>query len=159
MKTFIHNQFQGSCEFSQKDYCLYGKILFIQDLVTYESETVPELEKAFQAAVDDYLETCNQVGKDPDRPFTGTFQIRVTPDAHRLAAMEAKIRDQSLNEWVGEAIELRLAATGETGTSPALYAEQDSEERELLRLLREAKAESYGQPLVTLEDVKKAVED
>ncbi|MCC5845364.1 MAG: toxin-antitoxin system HicB family antitoxin [Verrucomicrobia bacterium] len=85
-------------EFSQKDGCLHGKIQFIQDLVTYEAETVPELEKAFHAAVDDYLETLS------------------------------------------------------------LYAEQDSEDRELLRLLREAKAETYGQPLVSLEDVIKGLE-
>jgi len=108
MSHMKYKEYLGSAEVSQKDGCLHGKILFIQDLVTYEAETVPELEKAFQAAVEDYLETCNQVGKDPDRPFTGTFQIRVSPDTHRLAAMDAKIQNQSLNEWVGDAIQLCL---------------------------------------------------
>jgi len=57
MQTFTYQQFEGSCEFSQKDLCHHGNILFIQDLVTYKAETVPELEKAFQASVDDYLDT------------------------------------------------------------------------------------------------------
>ena len=108
MSHMKYKEYLGSAEVSQKDGCLHGKILFIEDLVTYESETVPGLNQDFEAAVDDYLETCEQVGKEPDRPFTGTFQIRVPPELHRQAAMEAKIAEQSLNEWVNGAIELRL---------------------------------------------------
>ncbi|MCC5849446.1 MAG: type II toxin-antitoxin system HicB family antitoxin [Verrucomicrobia bacterium] len=161
MSHMKYKDYLGSAEVSQKDACLHGKILFIQDLVTYEAETVTELEKSFHEAVDDYLETCKEVGKDPDRPFTGTFQIRVSPDIHRLAAMSAKVQNQSLNEWVGEAIELRLAASGTAGgpNSGIQYPKSSSEEFEDLRLLREAKTEAYGQPLVSLEKVKKELQE
>jgi predicted HicB family RNase H-like nuclease len=156
MSHIKYKDYLGSAEVSQKDACLHGKILFIQDLVTYEATTVPELEQSFQDAVDDYLETCKEVGKEPDRPFTGTFQIRISPDAHRQAAMEAKLLDQSLNEWVGKAIELRLFGRGKA-TAPKKAS--DSEDREDLRILRQAKAESYGQPSMTLQQVRETLEE
>jgi len=108
MTHMKYKDYLGSAEISHKDGCLHGKILFVDDLVSYESETVRGLRKEFEAAVDDYLQTCSQVGKEPDRPFTGTFQIRIPPEIHRKAAMEAKTAGQSLNEWVGGCIELRL---------------------------------------------------
>ena len=43
----------------------YGKIQHINDVVTYEVETLDDLEMEFTKAVDDYIETCVQVGKEP----------------------------------------------------------------------------------------------
>jgi predicted HicB family RNase H-like nuclease len=157
MSHMKYKDYLGSAEVSHKDGCLHGKILFIDDLVTYESETVPGLKQEFEAAVDDYLETCKHVGKEPDRPFTGTFQIRVSPDTHRQAAMEAKIAEQSLNEWVKGAIEQRLFS--KPSQSPRCSTQYPESTSEMLRLLREAKAESYGQPTVSLEDVKQSMLD
>ena len=42
-----------------------GKVLFITDLVTYKAASPRELQQAFVAAVDDYIETCELVGKNP----------------------------------------------------------------------------------------------
>lgn len=143
MSHMKHKDYLGSVEVSHKDGCLHGKILFIDDLVIYEAETVNGLRKEFEAAVDDYLETCAQVGKDPDRPFSGTFQIRVPPEIHRQAAMEAKIDGQSLNEWVGESISMRLRAQHTASRESDSYKETT----EMIRVLREreAKNETYGQ--------------
>jgi predicted HicB family RNase H-like nuclease len=114
MSTLKYKDYLGSSEVSTEDHCLHGKIMFIRDLVTYEAKTVKGLEEAFQAAVDDYLETCITLGKDPDKPFTGTFQIRVGPQMHRDAAMAAKIAEISLNEWVGMAISEKLEVERKT---------------------------------------------
>ena len=58
---------------------LFGKLAFIRDLVTYEAETLKALEIAFQQSVDGYLEACAEVNKQPDQPFKGTFNIRISP--------------------------------------------------------------------------------
>ena len=53
MTTLEHNGYQGSIEVDVGTGLLFGKILFVNDLVTYEAKTVPDLRKEFQAAVDD----------------------------------------------------------------------------------------------------------
>jgi len=108
MSTIKYKDYYGSCKVSHEDKCLHGKILFINDLVTYEAQSVPEIEKEFHDAVDDYLETCEILGKEPNKPFSGTFQIRVSKEMHREAAISAKTAEISLNEWVNDAISKKL---------------------------------------------------
>ena len=65
-----HKTYQGSAEISLEDGCLYGKILFVSDLITYEAQTVPALRLAFEAAVDNYLEQCAELGMSADTPLS-----------------------------------------------------------------------------------------
>ena len=88
----------------------FGKVEAIVDLVTYEGETAKEVKAAFEEAVDSYLETCEQVGKNPDKPYTGTFNVRVNTELHRKAAIVSKQRNISLNQLVGEALALYVGA-------------------------------------------------
>lgn len=111
MKTFAYKGYQGSSECSVEDECLFGRILFVRDLVTYEGETVAELEVAFREAVDDYLSTCAKLGKAPDKPFRGSFNVRVNPERHREIAVAAAQEGVSLNEWITEAVDERLGRT------------------------------------------------
>ena len=67
MKTLSYKGYQGSSECSVEDGCLFGRILFVRDVVTYEGNTVAELEAAFREAVDDYLATCAKIGKNPQK--------------------------------------------------------------------------------------------
>ena len=85
-----------------------GHVLFIDDVVTYEAGTPDQLQKEFEAAVDDYLETCTQVGKQPQRPFKGLFNVRVPPTLHRAAAVRATADGVALNEVVVQALTVYL---------------------------------------------------
>ena len=91
-------------KYSPESEIFYGKVEAIVDLVTYEGETAKEVKAAFEEAVDSYLETCIQVGKQPDKPYTGTFNVRVDTELHRRAAILSKQRNISLNQLVGEAL-------------------------------------------------------
>jgi len=104
MKPMRHKGYVGSVECSVEDNCLHGQILHVNDLVTYEAEMPAELQAVFEEAVDDYIETCAQVGKEPDRPFKGTFNVRISPELHRAAAKRAALYEQSLNEFVADAV-------------------------------------------------------
>jgi len=86
---------------------LFGKLAFVRDLVTYEAATLKELQREFHTAVDTYLESCAELGKKPDQPFKGTFNVRISPDLHR-AAVIASSESSSLNAFVGEAISEKL---------------------------------------------------
>lgn len=96
--------YTGSAETSIQDNCLHGKILFISDAITYEAETINDLKAEFVAAVDDYIATCAEIGKEPQRPFKGSFNVRISPELHKQAAIAAQIENISLNEIVSKAI-------------------------------------------------------
>lgn len=104
MDTLSYKGYEGTTEIDMDRNCCFGKVLFVSDLVTYEAETPAQLRKEFEAAVDDYLETCAQIGKDPVKPCNGVFQVRVTPALHRDAVLRG-IRDGfALNAVVSQAL-------------------------------------------------------
>ena len=91
-------------EYSTEDKVLYGKIEGIKDLVNFESESVDKIEKEFHSAVDDYLQLCSDLGQEPDKVYSGTFNIRITPTLHRAIAYAAIKNGESLNSTVERAI-------------------------------------------------------
>lgn len=102
----------GSIEVSIEDACLHGRILFIDDLVTYEGDNVTELRAAFQDAVDRYLNHCERVGKLANKPYSGTFNVRIGPDLHSKAARVAHQKSIKLNEFVKLAIQAAIDMDG-----------------------------------------------
>lgn len=108
MKPLSYKGYLGSVDLSIEDDCLHGKVLYVNDLVAYEAASPAGLQKAFEEAVDDYVETCRQVGKDPDKSFKGTFNVRIRPEQHRGAAVAATLHDTTLNDWVAQAIGEKL---------------------------------------------------
>ncbi|NLT48234.1 MAG: type II toxin-antitoxin system HicB family antitoxin [Clostridiales bacterium] len=101
----IFNDYLGSVHYSTRDEIFYGKIEGINDLITYEGRSVSELKAAFEEAVTDYIELCRLNGKDPEKIYKGTFNIRIKPELHKQAAERALIEGKSLNQYVEEAIE------------------------------------------------------
>ena len=95
-------------EFSVDDMVLHGKIEGINDLVNFEADNASEIEQAFHDAVDDYLEICAETGTDPSRPYRGIFNVRLTPEKHRLAVMGAASEGVTLNQFVCEAVDEKL---------------------------------------------------
>jgi len=100
-----YKDYEGTTELDMTRGICRGKVLFIDDLVTYESAFPAELQKEFEAAVEDYLQTCVAVGKEPQRPFRGLFNVRVTPTLHRAATLRAVVDGVSLNEVVVRALD------------------------------------------------------
>ncbi len=97
--------YAGSVEFSADDKVFFGKIVGIRDVVTFEGATVKELTKAFHESVNDYLETCKEMGKDPDKEFKGSFNVRVKPSIHRLISVRSAAMKISLNHFVEKVLE------------------------------------------------------
>lgn len=109
MKALNYKDYEGSIEASIEDRCLHGKILFVDDLVTYEGRTVDELESAFRESVDEYLAFCAEVVKAPEKPYKGVFNVRVRPETHKALVVRAYHSQLSLNELVCKAVEVYLA--------------------------------------------------
>lgn len=109
MDLLQYKGYEGTAEVDMARRTCRGRILFIDDLVTYEASTPTDLQQEFEAAVDDYIETCAQVGKEPQRPFKGLFNVRVPPTVHRAAALRATCDGVALNEVVVQALTAYLS--------------------------------------------------
>jgi predicted HicB family RNase H-like nuclease len=107
--VLTYKNFIGSVQFSAEDKVFHGKIEGISDLVTFEGQRVAELIKAFHEAVNDYIELCKEAGKEPERPFKGSFNVRIPSDLHRKAARKATLMGMSLNQLVQKALEEKVA--------------------------------------------------
>ena len=92
----------------------HGEVINTRDVITFQGSSVKELKKAFQDSVDDYLEFCASRGEDPERPFSGKFLIRVTPETHRQIMAEARRQGKSLNAYVLERLRPDAAARHRT---------------------------------------------
>jgi predicted HicB family RNase H-like nuclease len=90
----------GEVEFDDEAKILHGEVIGIRDVVTFEGESVAEIEQAFRDSVDDYLDFCRQRGEDPDKPCSGKFVVRVSPELHRKLSMQASAERKSLNTVV-----------------------------------------------------------
>lgn len=109
MKYLMHKGFTGSIEYSSADGMLYGKALGIKGLLSYEGITGKDLEKDFIEVVEEYLKDCNESGVIPDKPFKGSFNVRIPSYLHQKAALQAMESKISLNSFVAEAIRSRVA--------------------------------------------------
>lgn len=99
-----YKNYNGSVEYSEEDECLYGKVVGLKSLISYEGASVQELKKAFEEAVDEYLADCQERRLEPEQPYKGSFNVRISPDLHRRIAVYAIQHGKSLNSAVEEAI-------------------------------------------------------
>jgi predicted HicB family RNase H-like nuclease len=110
MSEFLkYKDYIASVQFSAEDEVFYGKVLSIEDLVSFEGASVKELKKTFREAVDDYLETCEQLGKAPNKTYKGSFNVRIPADLHKEAALFAATKNISLNDFIKTAIDFALS--------------------------------------------------
>ena len=100
-----HGGYTARVEFSAEDRVFFGQLDDITDLISFEGNTVEELENAFVEAVADYLALCVKIGKQPEKSFKGSFNVRMRPELHRRAALASRERNMSLNQLVVEAVQ------------------------------------------------------
>ncbi|HKK64012.1 MAG TPA: type II toxin-antitoxin system HicB family antitoxin [Bacteroidales bacterium] len=108
MKNLEYKGYTGSIEYSKEDDLLYGKVLGLKGLISYEGTTGKELEEDFKEAINAYLDDCKHEGIKPEKPFKGSFNVRVSPALHQKAALLAMKYKTSLNNFVAESIRERV---------------------------------------------------
>lgn len=102
--VMFYKDYIGSVHYSTEDEVFYGELEGINDSISYEGTSVTELKAAFEEAVEDYLELCKLNGKEPEKVYKGSFNVRIKPELHKKAAQMAVIEGKSLNQYVEEAI-------------------------------------------------------
>lgn len=105
MSAMTYKGYHARVEFEPNDGVFAGRLAGINDIITFEADTVKGLEEAFREAVDDYLATCQSLGKDPQKPYSGKMMFRVAPEVHARAALAAELSGTSLNQWAEKALD------------------------------------------------------
>jgi predicted HicB family RNase H-like nuclease len=100
-----YNGYIGTVEYSQEDKCFFGKLEMINDLVTFEAESASDLENNFKNSVDEYLKTCEELGREPQKAFKGVFNVRTGSELHLTAVRNAHKMGVSLNSYIKNLIE------------------------------------------------------
>ncbi len=103
----------GKVEFDADAELFHGEVINTRDVITFQGKSVAELKRAFKESVDDYLAFCRERGEAPDKPFSGQFVTRISPELHRQLNVAALGSGKSLNAWVTE--QLQAAVEGNTG--------------------------------------------
>jgi predicted HicB family RNase H-like nuclease len=95
----------GTVHFSSEDEIFYGKVKYIKSLISFEGHDVESLKSAFQEAVEDYLDLCEAENLKPEKPFKGTFNVRIGSERHRRAVLFAEEHELNLNTVIAQALE------------------------------------------------------
>jgi predicted HicB family RNase H-like nuclease len=114
----------GKVEFDEDAGIIHGEVINTRDVITFQGESVAEVKMAFHESVDDYLEFCKTRGETPDKPFSGQFVTRISPELHRQINVVAVLSGKSLNAWVAEQLQGAVLRIGvaKAGTAKKRFA-------------------------------------
>lgn len=124
MEIMKYKDFEGTAGIDVERQVCMGKILFIDDLITFEADNPVDLFRAFCEAVDDYMETCVELGKQPEKPLKGAFNVRVPPELHKKAIRKAVQMDIYLNDVVVRALDLFINGNSNVNHVTNYYVQQ-----------------------------------
>ena len=110
MNSMSHRSYTARIEYDERDDILVGRILGLRAIISFHGQTVGELRKAFEHAVDDYLAECAEKGVSPEKPASGKLLLRVSPEVHGRAIVVAQACGKSLNQWVADVLERAVTA-------------------------------------------------
>jgi predicted HicB family RNase H-like nuclease len=88
--TMTHKGYTARIEYDPRDEIFVGRVLGIEDRITFHGATVGTLRRDFRAAIDHYLVDCAARTRVPQKPYSGKILLRVAPDVHARAALTAQ---------------------------------------------------------------------
>ncbi|MCC8061387.1 MAG: type II toxin-antitoxin system HicB family antitoxin [Clostridiales bacterium] len=97
--------YHATVEFDADDGIFVGEVFGIADSLNFHATSVEELKEMFQQSIDNYLDICEKTGKQPEREFKGSFNVRIPPEMHRRVVLAAEKNKMTLNQYIIKAID------------------------------------------------------
>lgn len=101
---FSYKGYLGHAKINEKSKMIFGEVVGIQDVLDFQGKTVDDAIQDFQDCIDDYLEYCEEIGKNPDKPFSGRLPYRTQSETHRKIFQAATLKGKSINKWMDEVL-------------------------------------------------------
>jgi predicted HicB family RNase H-like nuclease len=105
MTTMTHDGYMATIELDEEAGLFHGEVINTRDVLTFQGGTLDELKVAFADTIADYIDWCRERGKEPERPYSGNFTVRISPELHRRVATAAARSGKSVNTFVAETLE------------------------------------------------------
>ena len=83
----------------------YGIVQNATSVITFYGSSVEKLEQEFENSMLEYFKVCEEKGRKPDKPYSGKFSIRLSPQIHGRIATSALQAGKSVNKWVSDTLE------------------------------------------------------
>ena len=99
MNVMSYRGYTASMDFDPEDKIIVGRVLDIEDIITFHAESVEEFESIFHSTIEDYIVACEHLGSVPEKPGSGRLMLRVAPTVHAAALKAAARSGTSLNKW------------------------------------------------------------
>ncbi len=96
-------------EFDDKNETFHGEVQNLRDVITFQAKTAKELKISLKESIEDYINWCHKRKKEPQKPFSGKFVLRISPELHKAVFTKAQQEDKSINQWIVEKLK-KLAA-------------------------------------------------
>jgi predicted HicB family RNase H-like nuclease len=100
IKPMMYKGYTAKFEYDDECETFLGEVIDLNDIVTFQGNSVEELRLAFHESVDAYLEYCEETGSSPAKPFSGKFSLRISKELHHATTVQASIHGMSLNGFV-----------------------------------------------------------
>lgn len=104
MNTMSYRGYTASMIFDAEDKIIVGRVVGIDDIISFHGESVAEFESNFQVVVDDYIAAAETLGSEPEKPASGKLMLRIAPMVHAAALKAAAQSGTSLNKWAEQAL-------------------------------------------------------
>lgn len=108
MASMEYKGYIAVLELDSENSVFHGSAVNTRDVITFEGSNVEDLRKGFEASVDYYLEVSAKHNRPPEKPASGRFVVRLTPEMHRALIKLAARSNKSLNTVVRETLEVRV---------------------------------------------------
>lgn len=109
MKSLMtYKDYHAKIEYDDDARVFHGRVLGIKDVINFEGDCVEELSKAFEDSITDYLAFCRERGEEPEKPFSGKFEVRISPKLHEQLYERAAEEGISINKLVNKVLKDEL---------------------------------------------------
>jgi predicted HicB family RNase H-like nuclease len=105
MNTMTFKGYTARIDFDERDSIFVGRVLGVSSIISFHGETVKQLRKEFEVAIDDFLADCKERGVAPEKPASGKLMLRIRPEVHAAVSIAAQASGKSINQWADEALE------------------------------------------------------
>ncbi len=99
--------YTGQVAYDDEAKTFFGSVINLRrDLITFQGESVQELEESFKVAVDDYLEWVEECGEEPEKPCTvEEVSLQIPKKLYTKLASFAQDVGISLEKYVMESLQ------------------------------------------------------
>jgi predicted HicB family RNase H-like nuclease len=100
-----HEGYIAEVGYEEGDELMHGAVVNARAVLHFAGRDIEELKAAFADTIEDYREWCKERGVEPERPYSGTLSLRLSPELHRRVAERAAKAGESINQFIAERLE------------------------------------------------------